>query len=146
GEGITGWVARNGKAARVGDVSADPRYIVANQSVCSELAGPLAAREGGRGALNVDSERLNPFSEDDEQPLRDLSVQAAQVIQITWLYEQLRHKARLFETLVKVSQTINSTLNLHDALNVITREGCHFMGAKLCSLLMLDNSRDWLEL
>src|SRR6187549_3282093 len=28
GEGITGWVARTGKPALVGDVSTDPRYVV----------------------------------------------------------------------------------------------------------------------
>src|ERR1043166_3015032 len=28
GEGITGWVARTGKAARVGDVTKDARYIM----------------------------------------------------------------------------------------------------------------------
>ena len=29
GEGITGWVARHGKPARVGDVTQDPRYVTA---------------------------------------------------------------------------------------------------------------------
>ncbi len=38
------------------------------------------------------------------------------MIHNTWLYEQLRLKARLFESLASVSQTINSTLNLDDAL------------------------------
>jgi signal transduction histidine kinase len=146
GEGITGWVARVGKSARVGDVLADPRYIMAKENVRSELAVPLEVGGELRGVLNVDSERLDAFSEDDEQLLRDLAVHAAQVIQNTWLFEQLRQKARLFETLVKISQTINSTLNLADALNVITREACQFMGAKLCSLLMLDAQREWLEL
>src|SRR2546427_6562843 len=28
GEGITGWVARTGKPARIGDVTKDPRYIM----------------------------------------------------------------------------------------------------------------------
>src|SRR5215469_10121547 len=28
GEGITGWVARSGKPARVGDVGKDPRYVM----------------------------------------------------------------------------------------------------------------------
>src|SRR6266567_1892558 len=41
GEGITGWVARTGKPARVGDVSQDPRYVMLRQDVCSELAVPL---------------------------------------------------------------------------------------------------------
>src|SRR5207249_7678035 len=30
GEGITGWVARTGRPARVNDVRPDPRYVVAN--------------------------------------------------------------------------------------------------------------------
>ena len=52
---------------------------------------------------------------------------AARVIHNTWLYEQLRLKARLLESLASVSQTINSTLNLDDALSVITREACLLM-------------------
>ena len=146
GEGITGWVARYGKAARVGDVSKDKRYVMAKENVRSELAVPLEVGGMLRGVLNVDSDRPNAFSADDEQLLRDLAVPAAQVIQNTWLYEQIRQKARLFETLINVSKTINSTLNLDDVLNVITREGCHLVNGKLCSLLMLDNTGTWLEL
>ena len=41
GEGVTGRVARTGKPARVGDVTQDPRYVMARRSVRSELAVPL---------------------------------------------------------------------------------------------------------
>ena len=75
-----------------------------------------------------------------------LAGQAANVIHNTWIYEQLRLKARLFETLVHVSQTINSTLNLDDALQVITREACVLMQVKMCSLMLLDDTREWLDL
>ena len=146
GEGITGWVARCGKAARVGDVSKDPRYVMAKENVRSELAVPLEVGGMLRGILNVDSDRLDAFSAEDEQLLRDLALPASQVIENTWLYEQIRQKARLFEALVSVSKTINSTLNLADVLNVITREGCHLINGKLCSLLMLDESGESLEL
>jgi signal transduction histidine kinase len=146
GEGVTGWVARHGKPARVGDVSKDARYVMAKENVRSELAVPLEVGGLIRGVLNVDSDRMDAFSAEDERLLRDLSVPASQVIQNTWLYEQIRQKARLFETLVSVSKTINSTVNLDDVLNVITREACHLMSGKLCSLLMLDPDREWLEL
>jgi signal transduction histidine kinase len=146
GEGLTGWVARTGKAARIGDVSKDPRYIMVKENVRSELAVPLEVAGELRGVINVDSHRGNAFTADDEQLLRDLSAQAAQAVQNTWLYEQYRQKARLFESLISVSQTINSTLNLDDALQVITREACHLMEGKLCSLLMLDATGEWLEL
>ncbi|HWX21092.1 MAG TPA: GAF domain-containing protein [Candidatus Binatia bacterium] len=146
GEGITGWVARNGKPARVGDVSQDPRYVLLQPGVRSELAVPLEVQGQVRGVLNVDSERLEAFSADDQDLLEALALQAARVIQNTWLYEQLRLKARLFESLASVSQTINSTLNLDDALNVVTHEACVLMHAKMASLMLLDETREWLDL
>lgn len=146
GEGITGWVARAGKPARVNDVKKDPRYIMVQPDVCSELAVPLEVQGEIRGVLNVDSDRPEAFSASDQELLEELAVQAAKVIHNTWLYEQLRLKARLFESLVSVGQTINSTLNLDEALTVITREATQLMEAKMCSALLLDESREWLDL
>jgi signal transduction histidine kinase len=146
GEGITGWVARAGKPARIGDVSSDPRYIMVRPEVRSELAVPLEVNGEVRGVLNMDSDRRDAFSAEDQALLEELAVQAAKVIQNTWLYEQLRLKAGLFQSLASVSQTINSTLNLDDALKVITREASALMRAKLCSLKLLDESRQFLDL
>jgi signal transduction histidine kinase len=146
GEGITGWVARHGKPARVGDVTQDPRYVAARRGVKSELAVPLEVNGETRGVLNMDSDREDAFSADDQELLQELAVQAAKVIQNTWLYEQLRLKVHLFESLASVSRTINSTLNLDEALRAITREACDLMRARMCSLMMLDESREWLDL
>lgn len=146
GQGITGWVARHGKAARVGNVHSDSRYVMARKYVRSELAVPLEVQGEVRGVLNVDSDEENAFSEQDEQLLQELAVQAAKVIQNTWIYEQIRLKARLFESLLSVGQAINSALNLDDALKVITREACALMEAAMCSLMMLDDTEEWLDL
>jgi signal transduction histidine kinase len=146
GEGITGWVARHGKPARVGDVTKDPRYVAARRGVKSELAVPMEVNGETRGVLNMDSDREDAFSADDQELLQELAVQAAKVIQNTWLYEQLRLKVHLFESLASVSRTINSTLNLDEALRAITREACDLMCARMCSLMMLDEKREWLDL
>jgi signal transduction histidine kinase len=146
GEGITGWVVRTGKPARVGNVRQDPRYVAARRGVLSELAVPLEVGGEIRGVLNMDSDRMEAFSSDDQELLQELAVQAAKVIHNTWLYEQLRLKAGLFESLASVSRTINSTLNLDEALRAITREACVLMHARMCSLMMLDESRAWLDL
>ncbi len=146
GEGITGWVARTGKPARIGNVAEDPRYISLRSNVRSELAVPLEVNGEVRGVLNVDSDRADAFGPDDQELLEALAIQAARVIQNTWLYEQLRLKARLFEALANVSRTINSTLNLDDALQVVTREARLLMRAKMCSLMMLDERQEWLDL
>jgi signal transduction histidine kinase len=130
----------------VGDVAKDPRYVLLRPEVCSELAVPLEVAGEVRGVLNVDADRPEAFSAEDQELLEGLAAQAARVIHNTWLYEQLRLKARLFESLASVSRTINSTLNLDDALSVIAREACVLMQAKMCSIMLLDERREWLDL
>jgi signal transduction histidine kinase len=146
GEGVTGWVARHCQPARIGDVTGDSRYVNVRREVRSELAVPLEVDGEVRGVINVDSERINAFSAEDQGLLQELAVQAAKVIKNTWLYEQLRLKVKLFESLGSVSRTINSTLNLDEALRVITKEACELMSARMCSLMLLDESGEWLEL
>jgi signal transduction histidine kinase len=146
GEGITGHVALTGKAARIGDVRADPRYVEVSREINSELAVPLEVQGEIRGVLNVDSTELNAFSASDQELLEELAILAAKVIHNTWLYEQVRLKARLLETLVSIGQTISSTLNVDETLGVITREACSLMGGKVSSLLLLDETRQWLDL
>src|SRR5206468_6345919 len=57
GQGITGWVARTGEPARVGDVTCDPRYVMLQPEVRSELAVPLEVNGEVRGVLNVHYDR-----------------------------------------------------------------------------------------
>lgn len=145
-EGLTGWVARHGQAVRVADVRQDKRYVAVRPEVRSELAVPLEVNGEIRGVINVDSDRESAFGEEDELLLRELAGQAARVIQHTWLYESIRFKARMFESLVTVSQSINSALNLDDALRAITREACVLMKSRMSSLLLLDATGQWLDL
>ena len=146
GEGITGWVAKHAQPARVGDVRNDARYVRLRDNVRSELAVPFEVQGEVRGVLNVDSDVLNAFDASHEELLAELASQAALVIQNTWRYQQIRSKARLFESLASVGQIISSTLSVDDALRAIAREACLFMEAKMCSLHMLDDSRVWLDL
>mgnify|MGYP001442859985 CR=1 FL=1 len=145
-EGITGWVAQHGKPLRVGAVQDDRRYISARPNVRSELAVPLFMDGEVRAVLNVDSDQPDAFSEADQALLEELAEHATQVIGNTWRYEQHRQRAELLRSLVSVGQTINSTLNLDDVLEVITREAAGLGKARMCSLQLLDVTGDWLEL
>jgi len=145
-EGITGWVARTGKAARVDDVSIDERYVTVREGIQSEMAVPLVMEGEVRGVLNVDADRPAAFSAADQKLLEELAGHAAQVIRNTWLYEQLRHQTRLLETLVRVGRSINSSLNRGDVLGEITREAAGLFPAQVASLQLLDATGEWLEL
>ena len=144
-EGVTGWVAQHAKSVRIGDVSQDERYVAARPEVRSELAVPIFMEEEVRAVLNVDSEALDAFSETDQELLEELAELATQVIFNAWQYEQHRQRAELLRSLVSVGQTINSSLNLDDVLEVITREGAGLGRAKMCSLQLLDAAEEWLE-
>ena len=145
-EGITGWVAHHGEPLRIGDVSADERYISARPEVRSELAVPLFIEEDVRAVLNVDAGSVDAFSETDQKLLEELARHATQVIVNTWQYERHRQRAELLRSLVSVGQTINSNLHLDEVLESITREAAGLGRVKMCSLQLLDPSGEWLEM
>jgi signal transduction histidine kinase len=144
-EGIAGWVVRHGESLRVGKSEAEDRFASARPGTQSELAVPLRMEGSVRGVIHVDAPAADAFSEMDQVLLEELAVHATQVIHNTWLYEQLRQRTELLESLVSVGQTINRTLNLDDVLEAITREAAGLGRARACSLQLLDATSEWLE-
>ena len=69
GEGITGWVAKEGKPALVPDVTDDSRYVEVNPSIQSELAVPIKWGDEVVGVLNLDHYVRNAFAEEDKELL-----------------------------------------------------------------------------
>ena len=63
GQGITGTAAHTGEAVLVSDVSQDPRYINAIDTVRSELAVPLMYKGKAIGVLDIQSTQLNYFTQ-----------------------------------------------------------------------------------
>ena len=146
GEGITGWVAQQGKSAIVQNVHQDERYVQVHKHTKSELAVPLEINGILSGVVNVDSDKLNAFNQNDLALLTELTNQAALVIHNAFLYEQSKIRANLFESLVRVGQVINSRQDLDEALNAITIEASSLMKAKTCALQLLDETNNRLSL
>jgi GAF domain-containing protein len=65
GEGITGWVAREGLPVLVPDVGKDSRYVEANPNVRSEMAVPIKWGSSTVGVLNLDHYEREAFAEED---------------------------------------------------------------------------------
>jgi signal transduction histidine kinase len=110
------------------------------------LAVPLLVEDVLIGVLNVDSTRHASFSAEDEELLVAIADQSAQVIQHSWLYQAVAHNARQLESLYSVAHSIISSLNLQEILQRVTREACRLMDTKVCSLMLLNGTRDHLEL
>ncbi len=89
GAGISGWVALHGQPVRSGDLKTEPRYREADPAMQSELCVPIIVNGRTIGAINVESERRDAFSDHDEQLLTTLANQAAIAIENARLFHAL---------------------------------------------------------
>ena len=146
GEGTADWVARGGRSLCVEDLLEDARELTPPPGLRAALAVPLVVAGEARGVVQVFGKWPASFSPADEELLTAIAAQAGRALQNAWLAEQARLKARLFESLASVSRTINTAVNLEEALQTITREARTLMDAKMAALRLLDDSREWLDL
>jgi L-methionine (R)-S-oxide reductase len=77
GAGICGAAARSGQTEVVDDVSRDPRYLACFPSTRSEIVVPILS--GGRvvGEIDIDSDRLAAFTDDDRRFLEEVARELA---------------------------------------------------------------------
>ena len=72
-QGLTGAAIRDKKTIVVGDVRTDPRYLTAFGTTLSEIIVPIVDPRSGTvvGTIDVESERPNAFSTDDQELLEE---------------------------------------------------------------------------
>lgn len=92
GQGISGWVALHGESVRSGNVKNHHAYVEADPIMQSELCVPLKTGGGSFGSINVESEKPNAFSEQDERLLTTLANQVAIAIENTRFFEKLERE------------------------------------------------------
>ncbi len=89
GAGLVGHAFVDGKAILVDDTEKDDRYLGLIQGIRSEVAVPLMLKDVVIGVLDLESERVGWFTEDNLQTLTLLAPQVAAAIENARLYEQL---------------------------------------------------------
>jgi len=118
GEGITGWVAQTGQSVRLGDVRQDPRYYALRDDIRSELCVPLRVGDKILGVVNVETTRLNAYTEGDQRVLETVAAQVAIALQNARLYEQVqRHAGELEGRVAKRTAELNERMAEVEGLN-----------------------------
>jgi GAF domain-containing protein len=79
-EGVCGAAARDRETIVVPDVCADDRYLACSPTVKSEIVVPIVDRGHMVGVLDIDSDVLDAFTDDDRRFLESLVAKAARVI------------------------------------------------------------------
>jgi sigma-B regulation protein RsbU (phosphoserine phosphatase) len=122
GVGVTGWVAARRQPQRIGDITKDSRYISVNPKVRSELAIPLIYRNEVLGILNVESPRLNAYTENDEEMLGTLAGSLAAIIAHSRLLDQYRQQVERERLLYEITNKIRRTTSPDKILSITADE------------------------
>lgn len=101
-KGITGWVVRNNKSYRSGNVRNDPLYIAIHPEINSEICVPLKIGSKILGVLSIETERLNAYHDADQSLLESIAVHISIAIENARLLEELKQTTENLER--KVSE------------------------------------------
>jgi len=141
GQGITGTAARTGHAVLVSDVSQDPRYINAIESVRSELAVPLMFRGKCVGVLDIQSRHPDYFTKEQRNILSVLANRLAVAIENARLFEQVRSQAETLLVLNEVSREISSILDVEALLRRAAELVKRVIDYQILSIMLFDEEQ-----
>jgi GAF domain-containing protein/HAMP domain-containing protein len=136
GTGVTGWVAAHRRPLRLDDIREDPRYIQLSPDTRSELAIPLIYRNDLLGVLNVESEQLSAYTDNDEELLGTLGGSLAAVIANARLLEQIRAQAERERLLYDITSQIRRSTDVETILATTANELVKVLGARRARIVV----------
>jgi len=124
--------ARDQKAVIVNDVQAEPDWLQNEllPNTRSEMAIPMVAGNQVLGVLDVQANEANRFDEEDISIMTTLASQVAVALQNARTYAQTQQQAEHEAMINLISQRIQSTTSVENALQVAIRELGRALGAK----------------
>ncbi len=141
GQGITGTAAATGQSVRVSDVSKDPRYINAIDTVRSELAVPLLFKGKCIGVLDIQSPQLDYFTRDQQSILTLLASRLAIAIENARLFERSRRQAETLLVLNDIGREASAILHVEELLRRAAELVKRVIDYQILSILLYDDEQ-----
>ena len=131
--------ARTRQAVIVNDVRSDPGWLPNPllPDTASEMAVPMIVGDQILGVLDVQSERLNAFTDEDASIQTTLASQVATALQNARSFLQSQRQAEHETAVNLITQKIQNATSVEAALKVAARELGHALGMK-STLVTLD--------
>jgi sigma-B regulation protein RsbU (phosphoserine phosphatase) len=145
GEGLVGTAAERREPVLVPDVAKDPRYIDLVEGVRSELAIPLISRNRVVGVMDIESPQPNYFQPHHQKVLMLLAGQLAVAIDNANLYESLRAKSEMLETLNEIGRELSSILDLEQLLKRVAELLQRVFRYHVFSIMLVDEEEQVLR-
>jgi two-component sensor histidine kinase len=146
GQGLTGWAAQEKQVVAVREAQKDARFQevpnTRERSFKSLLAVPLTSQDRVVGAMNVQTYRLHTWSESDIEFLTVIGDVVAGILERAVLNEQTERKVRELTAVSEVSKAVIAPVYLDETLRVVAEMAAHAVGARRCSMLLLDETEN----
>ncbi len=139
GEGITGIAAERREPLLVSDVRNDPRYLNTVDAVRTELAVPMTARGKLVGVIDLQSTRVNAYTEYDRALMRLIAARVSMGIDNARLYRRVERQNRTLKALSHISREFSSILDLNELLGKIASTMHDVIAYDAFSILSVDH-------
>ncbi len=138
-KGIIPWVARKGKSFLANDVSKDSHYVdspFARKDTRSELCVPLIFDRNVVGILDVQSDAIDAFNNEDQRIFEAVADNIAAAIHNADLYSSEQWRRKVADSLREVAVLLSANVGVEQVLDAILTE--------LDNTLPIDISAIWL--
>ena len=127
---------RSRYAVIINDVRSDPNWLPNEllPNTRSEMAVPIIVGEQVLGVLDVQAKTVDRFDEADISIMTTLASQMAVALQNARTYKQTQQQAEYEAMINQISQRIQSTTSVENALQVAVRELGRALGAKRANI------------
>jgi GAF domain-containing protein len=141
GVGIMGEAASRGQIRRIGNVQSDSHYVMTHPLTMSQMAIPLLDfNQQVIGLLNLESNQVDAFGDDNEAMGLALANVAAIAIQKERMYWDLQRRAVYIDALSRVAIRASALPDRLDIFSMVVREAKQTLNATRCSLFTLNNN------
>jgi sigma-B regulation protein RsbU (phosphoserine phosphatase) len=143
--GLVPWVARNKESVLANDVSLEPRYRPSSlppENTRSEIVVPLVFDGEAKGILDVQSDRLDAFSREDQLLFEALGDNIAVAIHNADLYRSERWRRQVADSLREVAGLLSDNANLEKVFNAILTELERSLPSEVAALWLLRDEGD----
>lgn len=142
GMSVAGWVAQHGESVLVSNAHTDTRFTMPRfrDDITSAASVPLKAKGVVIGVLNVNTtHRDRMFDDRDLELLATVANELAVAIENARLYARVNRRTKQLDSLLEISKTVTSTLNLDELLHRLADEITKLFGLDACALMLMDD-------
>jgi PAS domain S-box-containing protein len=137
--GIAGRVAKSGLPENVKDVTQDSDYIQASVNTKSQLSIPIRVGERVIGVISIEHPEYGVFSDEDIKNVALLATQAGVSIENARLFKEAKQRADNLDAVLRVSQTVTSSLDLERILSATCQAAVELLGVDHSGLVLFDD-------